>query len=435
MSMVNGIAVFFCCIIEVFLLYDYFAAFFELKVSVWRAAIVDILAAICVFAVNMFNNTVANLLLVTLILWIFVSFLFDAKLSVRLGYFVAAYSVMIGSEFLYAILSNTAVDILADHTILPIAETPLNTLAVKLFNYIIFMILKQGSSKSKTRITNSLFWIYLCVPISSLAIMITVIYSGVDVNGSRMVRIMLIVFFALLIISDMLLFYAFRDHTENLSRNISQQIEIVRQKAELDRLTKISVLNDNYNEIVHNTTHYLKVIEQLAEENKCEKIKKITEEINGRLNNNSNAEYSSNKMINTILAEYADKAEEKKIKFDAYVEPGCILSMIQDIDLVTMIGNILDNAMTAAQKARGSEIVFRMFMQKDGELCIIKVVNDFIGEIKEDKDILLSTKRESGVHGVGLRSVSRIAEQYGGYFEYYYDEHKFNSVIILPTYQ
>lgn len=435
MSLANGITVFFCCIIEVFLLYDYFAAFFELKVSARRAVMAGILAVICIFSVNMFNNTVANLLLVSLLLWIFVSLLFEAKLSVRLGYFVAAYIVMIGSEFLYAILSNVAVDILTDHTILPIAETPLNTLAAKMCNYIIFMILKQGSSRSKTRITNSLFWIYLCVPVSSLAIMIIVTYSGIDVNSNRMIRTMLIIFFALLIISDMLLFYAFRDHTENLSRNLNQQIEIVRQKAELDRLTKISVLNDNYNEIVHNTTHYLKAIKQLAEENKCEEIKKITEEINGRLNNNSNVEYCNNKMINTILAEYTDKAGMNNVRFDAYVEPGCIISMIQDIDLVTMIGNILDNAMTATQDIRDAEIVFRMFMQKDGELCIIKVVNDFADEIKEDKGTLLSTKKESGVHGIGLKSVSRIAEQYGGYFEYYYDDYKFNSVIILPAYQ
>ena len=62
----------------------------------------------------------------------------------------------------------------------------------------------------------------------------------------------------------MVLFYAFQRYTENLSENSKQKLELLYQKAEVERLTKIAEWNENYNEIIHNTSHYLKVIGQFG---------------------------------------------------------------------------------------------------------------------------------------------------------------------------
>ena len=49
-------------------------------------------------------------------------------------------------------------------------------------------------------------------------------------------------------------------------------------------------------------------------------------------------------------------------------------------------------------------------MQKGGKLCVIKVVNDLVEELKTVRGKLISTKKETGVHGIGLSSVSKIAD-------------------------
>lgn len=122
------------------------------------------------------------------------------------------------------------------------------------------------------------------------------------------------------------------------------------------------------------------------------------------------------------------------VGFDVYVEPGCILNHVQDVDLITMIGNLLDNAILAASKKKKDfSVMVRIFMQKDGKLCVIKVVNDFAEELKEVRGRLISTKKEAGVHGIGLSSVSKIAEQYSGYLEHYISDEKFNAVVVLAV--
>lgn len=434
MNWLDILIIFVSCIIEVFLLYDYFANFFDIKIQDKYVRMASVGTVATVFAVNLLENSILNLIFVPLILWIFVTVLFDAKMGIRFGYFLLAYSVMIGVEFLYAIISDMTTRLLINNQLIPVSEYLWELLVIKLLNYIVFLILKQSSSKSKSRMTNRLFLAYLCVPISSLGTMLTVFYSGIDVRSNYTLKVLLTLFFVFMIVGNMLLFYAFQKYTENLSENAKQQLELLYQKAEVARLTKISELNDDYNEMVHNASHYLKVIEQLAYENKSDEICAVVEKMNGKLNRENVYEYSNHKMLNLILSEYSSKAEQENINFDAYVEPGCQLSHIQDVDLITMLGNLLDNAFLAAtNKGMGSSVVVRIFMQKDGKLCIIKVVNEFAGKIKEIKGKIVSTKREKGIHGIGLSSVSKMAEQYDGYLEYYVEEDVFNAVIVLPV--
>ena len=89
--------------------------------------------------------------------------------------------------------------------------------------------------------------------------------------------------------------------------------------------------------------------------------------------------------------------------------------------------------MAASKKEKDASVVVRIFMQKDGKLCVIKVVNDFVEELKEVEGRLISTKKEAGIHGIGLSSISKIAEQYNGYLEYYISDEKFNAVVVLTA--
>lgn len=434
MDWLDTLIILLCCIIEIFLLYDYFANFFEIKIEDKHKKILCISAVGAIFAANLLNNNILNLLFVPLVLWTFVTVVFDAKIGIRFVYFFLVYSVMIGVEFLYIILSNTTSELLINNGLISASEHLWELLVIKFLNYIVFLILKQSSSKSKSRITNRLFMIYLCVPISTLGTMLTVFYSGMDVGSNNILKVLMTLFFVFMVFGNMLLFYAFQKYTENLSENAKQQLELLYQKAEIERLAKISELNDNYNEMAHNASHFLKVIDQLAYEENYDEIIRIVERLNGRLNRENIYGFCNQKMLNIILSEYASKAHKANVNFDVYVEPGCVLSHIKDEDLITMLGNILDNALRAASdKGMGSLVRVRIFAQKNGKLCVIKVTNEFAGKLKEVGGKLISTKNENGIHGIGLSSVARIIEQYDGYLEHYIEKGVFVSVIVLPV--
>ena len=434
MGWLDLLILFFCCVIEIFLIYDYFYNFFEIKIERKYIKTVCAEAIGAIFLINILQSNILNLVLIPIILWIFVTVLFDFKLRIRFVYFIMAYIVMIGVEFLYIILSNTTIALLAKTGLIPVSEYLWQLLLIKFLNYIVFIVLKQMSAKSKNRMTNKLFLIYLCVPVSTLGTMLAVLYSGIDIGNNIVLEILMTLFFVCMITGNMVLFYVFQKYTENLSENANQELELLYQRAEVERLTKIAEWNENYNEIIHNTSHYLKVIGQLAYERRNDEICKVVDKLNGKLNREEICEYSNHKMLNIILSEYSIKAKNAGVGFDVYVEPGCILNHVQDVDFITMIGNLLDNAILAASKReKDSYVIVRIFMQKDGKLCVIKVVNDFAEELKEIRGKLISTKKEAGVHGIGLSSVSKIARQYNGYLEHYIIDGKFNAVIVLTV--
>lgn len=433
MNWLDKLIMFLTCIVEVFILFDYFKNFFDIKI---KREYVKVLCAGMVgmiFLINNIQSIIANLVLVPILLWLFVTILFDAKPGVRIGYFLIAYAVMIEMEFLYVILSETTAEVLSRTGLIPVSEHAWQLLFVKFLNYIVFLILKQTSTKSQKRMANKLFLIYLCVPLTTMGTMLTVFYSGINFGESILLKVIMIFFFVCMLVGNMLFFYAFQKYTENLNETHQQQVELVYQKAEIERLTQVAELNEDFNETLHNATHYLKVIRELAYENKNNEICNIAEKLNGKLNRENIYEYSHHKMLNTILSEYNDKAQKARVDFDVYVEPGCVLEHIENIDLITMLGNILDNAVSAASKKEGdTSIVIRIFMQRNGKLCIMKVVNDFTEELKEDNGRLFSTKKGTGIHGIGITSVSKIAGKYGGYLEYYVDDLKFNAILLLP---
>jgi sensor histidine kinase regulating citrate/malate metabolism len=262
--------------------------------------------------------------------------------------------------------------------------------------------------------------------------MITVFYSGVNLAGHIVLRMVMTLFFIFMVLGNMVLFYAFQKHTEDISEAARQEVELIHKNAEIERLTKIAEMNDDYREVVHNMTHSLKAIEKLAMEHDVENVREIVEDLTGRLVQREIYEYSNHRMINTILSEYESKAEQKKIKFDVYVEPGCIIKQVKDIDLVSMLGNVLDNAFEAAGKVEDSSVVFRMFMHEKGKMCIIKAVNDYEEDIIEKNGVVQTTKKEKGIHGIGLKSIAKTAEKYKGSFSYYTEDKKFYAVLLLP---
>lgn len=123
---------------------------------------------------------------------------------------------------------------------------------------------------------------------------------------------------------------------------------------------------------------------------------------------------------------------EKKRKFEeVYFEIKCFVSDqidIKDIDLATIVGNLLDNAF---------EYVINNNVEKKVSLIIteyydnlyIEIKNQFIGEF--DKNNYTTTKIDSENHGYGLVNVMAIVNKYNGSIEIETNDNIFKIQILL----
>ena len=188
-----------------------------------------------------------------------------------------------------------------------------------------------------------------------------------------------------------------------------------------------------HSEFIHNVNHYFMAIGELARAENCDQIVNLISEFNGKLLHTEQHFYTTHKILNAMLSKKSVEAEEKQIKFDIYVEPMINLNGITDSDLVEMLGNLLDNAIEAAQQCENEKrnITARVYMEKEGRICVVKLVNFFASPRIRHKSGFISTKDNRKRHGIGVKSVERTAKKYGGYLQCIMEEDKFTAILIL----
>ena len=104
--------------------------------------------------------------------------------------------------------------------------------------------------------------------------------------------------------------------------------------------------------------------------------------------------------------------------------------VISDYELCSVVGNILDNALSAAKEVddEAARILFAADTKANGDLYIV-ISNPYSGAIKKKNNRFASTKK--GGHGIGLESVKAIVSKNNGYCNFRFDSKSFYSEIML----
>lgn len=435
MELLDRVILFIGCIVEIYIVFDFYNSFFEIRKKIknqLEIILYSIMAIILLLIINLIGNAYVNLLCFPLLLWLYVTLLFAADIGKRLFYLVTAISVIIGCEFLFVVLLKLPTYFVKQTSYTELSNITGQVLTMKLLTYVLFSVIKQISSKSKNRISKKIFLRYMCLPIASLSIMLIMYYSGVDFTDNFLLKTMMLICFLLMLTGNILIFHAFNIYEKEVTNGLEQQSIIMKKDAELKYYMQISEINEGHKEFIHNTSNYLKVIGELAKEYKTEHILKIIKELNIELENNEMKSYCEIPVLNAILTEKSLWAKKYKINFDSYIEPGVNLGHVTDSDLVTILGNLLDNAIRAAANCeQNKNVKIRIFMQNGGNLCVIKIINMFTEKLRRNDKGFLTTKKENGIHGIGLKSVESTAKKYDGHLECFIEDKEFQAVVLL----
>ena len=139
-------------------------------------------------------------------------------------------------------------------------------------------------------------------------------------------------------------------------------------------------------------------------------------------------ELCSNQVVNMVVGYYQHIALQREIRFDVRIQIPQELA-VSDIDLSVILGNLLENAIYAAENGNQKERFIQFNMLCSGQMLAITVDNSFDGEIKKANGQYISSKPNHS--SLGLRNVEIIAEKYDGGVEFTHDLHVFHSSVML----
>lgn len=175
---------------------------------------------------------------------------------------------------------------------------------------------------------------------------------------------------------------------------------------------EISILQ--LRDIKHNMRNNLVLILAYAEQGEYEKIIEFVNDVmkeGGMVT--STITNSGNIVIDSLLGYWYLTAKKKEIDFSVNLSIPMQMSF-KGADISLILGNLLENAVEAAEKVKGNKYI-KIQMKYDKGNLLIFLMNSYEGQLIKTKDKRLkSTKLDARNHGVGLPSVYRAVEKYHG---------------------
>lgn len=215
----------------------------------------------------------------------------------------------------------------------------------------------------------------------------------------------------------------------------------ITEKAMLDRQTQmLSIQASQYeslqrhieatSKLRHDFKHTVRSAVSLAHEgNNNALIKLLSDYGVAATNTNKHSIFTKNSSLNALICYYHDQAADKNILCNWQIRLPEKMN-IEDIDLFSVVGNLLENAIHAAENetAENRYVNFKADVEENGDIYIV-TTNGFCGEIKKDRDKYLSTKKDGS--GIGIESIKSVARRYNGFVSFYNDPKTFYADVML----
>lgn len=122
---------------------------------------------------------------------------------------------------------------------------------------------------------------------------------------------------------------------------------------------------------------------------------------------------TGNDVLDTILSEKKMIGDKFGITMTCIVD-GESLKFMRELDIYSLFGNALDNAMNAVKEVDDiSKRNISVIVRRIGDAVIIHIENNFAGSVSF-VDGLAQTSGDKNFHGYGMKSIKTIVDRYNG---------------------
>ena len=159
---------------------------------------------------------------------------------------------------------------------------------------------------------------------------------------------------------------------------------------------------------------------------------KLLNELSSTISNYESVIITDNNVMNIILSEKWQYCVKHEIKLSCAVDPKAF-EKVDNVELYTMLANILDNAIEAVMKIKQKDKrIISLNITCNHGLSILSIYNYFNNEIKIEDGVPLTSKKDKKEHGFGFKSIKNVTEKYGGALTFETDKDIFRLQITIP---
>lgn len=194
-------------------------------------------------------------------------------------------------------------------------------------------------------------------------------------------------------------------------------------------------LADNYKKQrkrIHEYKNEIMCIQGLFDEKRYDELGKYLKHVSGNIVKEMDAIHTNNPIADVILNSKYQKMQDENIVFIFNINDLSNLN-IKGKYIVTILSNLLDNAIEACEKLADNRVVKLKFIMEEYR-TIISVKNTFDGRIIKKNEEYISTKNDTEEeHGIGIKNIITTVDNCGGSYSIRYDGREFYFSIMIPN--
>lgn len=179
--------------------------------------------------------------------------------------------------------------------------------------------------------------------------------------------------------------------------------------------------------VIHDIKKHIRVMEELQQVKAPEEMQKYSEAFEEMVAPLLFNQYCDNAILNVIIDDKLDYCKKNHILFKIDIQE-IEIGFMEPIDITTVFGNLLDNAVEACEKAEVKQM--KLEILPFNGLIFVRLSNTFSGKIVWDgSGKPISNRGEQ--HGIGLENVEKVLKKYNGTIQLSVQENIFVAEIII----
>lgn len=290
------------------------------------------------------------------------------------------------------------------------------------------------SRDQESPLPNVVFVLMLVTYLSSVFVITALIYICLEIPSfSRATEFWMIGCAMALLLGNILIFAAYQYIQQMNQRYMDLRLQQQKEQADRSYYKTLQEQYDNQRVMIHDIRHHLGLIKELAKAQNEKVVVDYVTEMEHLPVLQRQILYCKEPILNALLIRYHDLCRQKKISFSVDVRK-CSIEGMDNTDIASLFGNLLENALEAAQGSENPFLAVSFDAREPQKAWILTIVNSCKEPPQTSELGFISQKMKSELHGIGLLSVKRIIKKYKGYFEQYYEKNDetFHTVIVFP---
>ncbi len=416
-------------IFEACLVYIYADNLFKsIKTKQIKVLSITIISTI-LFFVYQFGNTIVNTIFMFILYMLLFRIIFSTKISTALFHTILFISVMAISEI--AIINSCSVlfnDFDAMFTDIN-AYIFVITTSKLIYASVMLLIKKLCANKLNNAEKDNFYWVLFLFPLISAVISFLFFFIAGNLAISDLARIFISGIFIFLLFADLIIFLIYDIANKNKAE--LYELKTIKLQQEIDEkyFDAIEQSQEEIRHFSHDMKNHLLQIRYLED---VKEMHRYLDNIIEDVEKISYVKISSNKMLNLIISKYSAICEKKNIKFTPEVKLAS-LHYVDDVDLSTLLNNLLDNAVEAADMTENGFIELKIF-SKNSNFDGIIIKNSCNTPPKHINKELITSKKDKLLHGLGMSIVKKVLKKYDAVHDWNYCEETkiFETSIAIP---